>query len=198
MKNWMQNKRKELEGLSLFELWLRWDRLGLIIGLPVIIGIFLIGTFGSVKSVDQTLPACVITADGKILSTNVRIEGELTVHPYDPFGSVDTFESDAGEGIFINGIPVAYDIHFFREDSEYVYRKNDQPSYRAEYVVKRECEEFVFCMDLSLIFPERESQLCLVVAPAGDEAEAKVILELIPKDGLSEEFAEVLSLVISK
>lgn len=167
----------------------------LIIAVVVFFGVLQFRYIGAPEMVDETMAACAVTVEGEVIPCEVNVKGKLAVHPF--ANGVDTFESDAGEGIFINGIPVVYDIHFFQEDGDYWYiKENDQPSYRAQYVVKRECEEFVFCMDVSLIFPERESEPCLIVAPAQNLEEARRILARIPKEELSETFSELVNQIM--
>lgn len=195
----MKQKYDSIEQLVFFGIKLYF---WIIIAFAALILVFLIITgYGHVEALDTDMQAVVITADSDVLTTKVSVQGEYTTYPFGGlFGSGrDIFESDPGEGISVNGKPVIYRIDFPKDREDYLYMShNDQPSFPAQYIVKRECEEFIFCMDGNLLYPNQKEALCLVVAPAESLAAAKNILKSLPELPLQTDFSQLIEAVLTK
>ena len=194
----MKQKTHSFEDLIFLRIRMEiWLMIGL--GILLLAYIFISG-YGRVTELDRVLPATVMTGSGDILTAEVTVKGEYTTYPFGGvFGSGrDTFASEPGEGIFVGGKPFIYRIDYGRKEEAYFYgTRNDQPSFPAQYIAKRDCGELVIFTDVRFLFPDRESEPCLVVAPANSNAEARRSLENLPELYLLEDFEELLERILS-
>lgn len=142
-----------------------------IYGILVMIGLFLYNV-GIPQNVDETLTACVITEEGETHPCEVRITGEATEYPlkniirkrsYSYGGSVTVYANDKRLGI----------LSFDEGNDNYTHTY----SHPAVCVLRRDREVFFAQTDVQKIFPEQESQGCVVIAPAENKADAISLLE---------------------
>jgi len=168
MKNWIENKKKEMKELSLFELWLRWDRLGFIIGLPLILGLLILPLVNVTDKIDEALPGCIITEDGEMLSCEVTMTGQVRRFL---FGSPEYGTEDVS-GVNVDGKQVTI-FQFGAGNDEFTYSDRNG----AASFMRRDFSLFFTELDAGFLLPEKEGIRCMVVAPAGSREEALVLLD---------------------
>ena len=149
------------------KLWWRVNVVGSILMLIALAGL-VVSFVGFPKEIDETLDACVYTESGETMFCQIQVKGEVTKYPFRKYSE--------------------YDICAYREHilvSEMDYNTSEQQygychTYRFTGIKDIERVILVVEMDLHTLFPEEESQRCMIVAPALERSEA---LEIVNNSG---------------
>lgn len=125
----------------------------LIIGVLVILVLFL-RNLGFPKKINETLPATVITESGQTLECTLEIRGEITDYPLNK----NKFSMDDSVTVYVNGKRLL--LVGFRGDrnSGFIVTQNKN----AVCLMSLRWDVMVLETDIQNIFPDMESQRCLV------------------------------------
>ena len=140
-------------------------------GILIMAGLFLYN-IGISQDIDQTLAACVVTEDGQGIPCEVRITGEVTVYPLKDKSHKRSCTDDGEVTVYANGNRLGI-LSFDAGNEEFTYGE----TYPAVYVMRRDLGIFFAQTDVARIFPEKESQLCVIAAPSENKADAIALLK---------------------
>ena len=123
----------------------------LIIGVLVILVLFL-RNLGFPKEINETLPATVITESGQTLECTLEIRGEVTDDPLnkDKAGLDDKVVIYANEKRLVEV--------YYKQDGEVLFARRGD----TVCLLKTQRDAMVLETDIKTIFPDMESQRCLV------------------------------------
>ena len=157
---------------TFFKFWRRIDNIACVI-LLVLIGCLIISFIGFPKDVDEIVDACVYTENGETLSCQIRITGEVTNYPFRSYAQYTICAYR--ENILVS------EMEYNTRTQKYGYCKQ----HRFTGIKDIENDILVVEMDLHTLFPDLESQRCMVVAPA---LERNAAMEIVNNSGDNEEF----------
>lgn len=154
--------------------WWRLDTIGSIL-LLIALACLVVSFVGIPKKLDEIVDACVYTESGETISCQIQMQGEVTSYPFKNYAQYDI---------------IAYREHILV--SEMQYNTSEQQygycqTYRFTGIKDIENDVLVVEMDLHTLFPEKESQRCLISIPALELSKA---MEIVNKSNAPEEFKE--------
>lgn len=159
---------------NLYRLW-KWLRGVAAAALLIFMAVLLISVIGYNRDLETTLDACVLTESGEVLTCEVYIKGELNLYPlrHDQDYLYNESMGTGARGICINGKPGIEQL-YAGEDHEDLLIGGNQ---RGIFFMDREGSRMFAEMDVSYLFPDMESQRCVVAAPASNLEELQQLLE---------------------
>ena len=169
MKDFLKDYAK-----NLYRLW-KWLRGVAAVALLIFLAVLAVSFLGRSKKVETTLDACLLTQSGEVLTCEVYIKGELNLYPLrhdrdyfytEPLGT-------GVRGISVNGKPGIGELYAEEDHKELLIGVND----RGTFCMGRNGDRMFAEMDVSYLFPDRESQRCVVAAPASNLEELQQLLE---------------------
>ena len=159
---------------NLFRLW-KWLEKAATVLLLILIVVLAVSFMGRSKKLETTLDACVLTESGEVRTCEVYIKGELNLYPLrhdrdylytEPLGT-------GVRGISVNGKPGIGELYAGEDHKDLLIGVNQ----RGIFFMDREGSRMFAEMDASYLFPDMESQRCVVAAPARNLEELKQLLE---------------------
>lgn len=157
----MNNCREKIG--SIVKIWRRMDTIGSVIML-IVLGCLVISFIGIPKEIDEIVDACVYTEHGETLHCEIQIKGEVTNHPFRNYSE--------------------YSICAYRDNillSEMQYNTAKQQygycqQYRFTGIKDILNDVLVIETDLNYLYPNMETQRCMIVAPAQERDTAMDIV----------------------
>ena len=152
--------------------WMRLDILGSIL-LLIALACLVISFVGIPKELDETVDAWAYTQSGERLPCRIRMTGEITRYPFRNF--------EEHQLLAYRENNLISEMTYNTSRQQYGYCQN----YRFTGIKDLEKNVLVAELDLNTLFPERESQRCVVVAPAGSLEAASAIVQQsgVPEEG---------------
>lgn len=129
-------------------------RYGILIAACLGVLILFLLNLGFPKEVNETLPALVITEDGQTLECTLEIRGEVTNYPLNQ----SKFGIDDQVTIYANGNRILLVSYNGDGETGYICTQNQN----AVCVMAAQRNAVILETDVQNIFPELESQRCLV------------------------------------
>lgn len=159
------------------EVWWRVDTVASIV-LLVAIGCLLVSCIGFPKELDETVEACVYTESGEEIACQVQIEGEVTRYPFKGYEKYDL-------DVYLGSIRI-FKMQNISSKEPYAYWQ----TYRLASINDIQKEILVVETDIQVLFSERESERCLIVAPALDkETAVKIVKDSAASETMQARFA---------
>lgn len=143
--------------------------LGLVLGLQQIL---------FPNRLEKTYQGMLLYADGSAPeAVTVTVQGTYTASS--TISQEETFLGGEDGGLFVNGMLLARNVPFSETTSDYCCIRDDNTHVllSAEKEMNNVVAEFWYDQEAGAIVPEGEGQLCLLLAPAADEAEAEEKVE---------------------
>lgn len=158
---------------------IQWVRIGMLVLGIFMLAVLVVQDLGFPKNVDETLSACVITESGEVLSCEVSLKGEVTNYPFkkDRYGMEDSIKVWFGDRWLVE---FEYDHGTFDYTIGDAYWSGDT----VAGVMRRKRDVLFVEMDVKTIYPEMESQRCVLVAPAKNEGDALNLLHTVSPEKL--------------
>lgn len=143
--------------------------------------------------IDNTLPACILTQDGNIYTSYVKINGEVLRYRFS--NGTSQFFGDIEGGIWINDyFLTTYMIVLPTNDSQFAH----WPLETGGCMMDLSGELFVGSLDLQQIFPDEKSQQCVIVAPATEKSDALSVLSSLSRQDLDAQYLEIFDWFINE
>ncbi len=166
----MQLIRKMLR--HCIQIWKMLGVLGWILFLLVIAN--MIGYFmGFPKDIDETLDACIFTEDGRTISCQVTLKGEVTRYPFQE----EAYPEDGELIAYVGDQPIA-SFSYWTSDLEFTWKRD---SYSTRFL-RRDRSLVLVGRDLQRIFPEEAAMHSILVAPVMDRAQVMALLDTLPQE----------------
>jgi len=167
-QKWEKQARKIVFGL----------RKGVLIYCILVMALLFLYNLGILEKVDKFLPAAVAAEDGGSYTCDIRIIGEATRYPVKEFLCGHSYRGSGEVTVYANGQRLAI-VSLDGGDPDHAGGYN----YPATCVLRRDLESAFAETDVQRVFPEQESQRCIIVAPA---CNAEGAIALLKKQGLPE------------
>ena len=164
------------------KLWWRMDTVGSVV-LLVVLGCLVASFVGFPKNIEQTVEACVYTEGGEQLSCQLLITGEATTYPFR--NRVEYSIKAFSDHVLVS------EMNYDTKRQAYGYCN----TYRFTGIKDIQNDVLMVEMDLSTLFPEQESQRCVISAPACARTE---IVDCLNRAELSEEYKQTFAWFIAR
>lgn len=168
---------KRMRFSNIMKGWWRVDTVASIV-LLVTIGCLLVSFIGFPKELDETVEACVYTESGEAIAGQVRIDGEVTRYPFKGYEQYDL-------DVYWESVRI-FKLQNISSKAPYAYWQ----TYRLTSINDIQKEILVVETDIQVLFPERESQRCLIVSPTVDmETAMKIVKDSAASETIKAQFA---------
>ena len=153
----------------------RWCAKVALVLLLSFIAVLAVSSIGFNRDLETTLDACVLTQSGEVLTCEVYLKGEMNLYPLSHERDYLYNENmgTGARGICINGKPGIEQLYAGEDHKDLLIGVNN----RGVFCMNREGTKVFAEMDVSYLFPEMESQRCVVAAPATSLEELQQLLE---------------------
>jgi len=158
---------------NLYWIW-KWFRKVAAVLLLIFMAALLVSWLGHTEEIETTLNACVVTQAGEVRTCQVYIKGEMNLYPM-RHGQDYFYTEPMGtgiRGISINGKPGMGELYSNNSHKDLLLGASD----RGVYFMNREATLVFAETDLKYIFPELDSQRCILAAPASDVSQVRQLI----------------------
>jgi len=159
-------------------IWMRMDLIGSIVLLGILVCL-VVSFVGIPKDLEETVDACVYTESGETFPCQLRITGEVTTYPFRK--NKEYVISVYREHILVS------EMHYNTAKQRYAYCQ----TYRFTGIKDIEQDVLLVEMDLQTLYPEMESQRCMIVSPVLKHREAMEIINSVDYDEYKNPFSWV-------
>ena len=120
----------------------------------LVVAVMFLTNLGFPREVKETLPAVVMTEDGQMMECTLELRGEVTKYPL----KKDVFGKDDSVTVYANGKRILLVSLYGDHSSGFICTQNQ----KAVCLLSVQLDQILLETDLQSIFPEMESQSCLV------------------------------------
>lgn len=150
-------------------------RLGIALCFLLGVGWLFIRNVGFPKNVDEALPACVITSGGEVISCEIVLKGEVTSYPFqsDKYGMDDRVKVWFKDRWLV-------ELEYYHGTFAYAIADDRRYDDTVSAMMSRNRDMLIMELDVKTIFPEKESQRCVLIAPAESKSIALEQFSSVP------------------
>lgn len=154
----MQKQAERWQGTSIRIL--RRVRYSVLIFAAIAVICMFIANLGFPKNVEERLPACVITENGEMLNCEIVLRGEVTdyIVKKAKYGMEDRVKVWFGDRWLV-------EFEYYHGTSEYAIADAYWDGNTVEGLMSRKRDLLILELDAKMLFPEMDSQRCVLVAP---------------------------------
>ncbi len=128
---------------------------------------------GFPKDIDERLDACIFTEDGRIISCQVTLKGEVTRYPLQK----EAYPEDGELIAYVGDQPIA-SFSYGKSDLEFTWQRDSN----STRFLRRDRSLILVGRDLQRIFPEEAAMHSILVAPVMDKAQVAALLDTLPQE----------------